>query len=438
MSNFIRQWWRSRRFRHALKRGDTKLAKQIFKEIEEARAGFSLLEKQFRKQLQAEQDAKSRVHENVTLRQKLQHALHQVETLEKKQHSSTLASPKLNPDSGFINLIRNQFNIIERDRYTLQAMGIDEGVFGDFEHRLALFLKKELKKQNPQNLKLEIEKARQDLESGDPHYNLKLSSHLYLIKSFLDNVYCSYLAWFLIYQAGLLPQNPKILDIAAGPSTVAFSLNLLLRSGSQFLEDIQPHISYYSLEKQALLQFRGLQLWRQYIEPEERATNIYFRFKTTDFLKYEAQDKKIPQSFFDFIVVSHCFFSDSDRRSSANLAYKQIFKDALSPDGLVLLIVQGEKLFSLYEKPLNEDRRQEQDVIEKFLEDLGLKLTWYKYLTSSGQRQSVSSDFVEKNLPPQKYIHAFKTQYLKYQSPSHYTVEDYAILGSLADIPSIS
>lgn len=431
MSNFIRQWLRSRRFRHALKRGDTKLAKKIFKEIEEARAGFSLLEKQFRKQLQAEQDAKSRVHENSTLRQKLQHALHQVETLEKKQQSSTLASPKLNPDSDFINLVRNQFNLIERDRFTLQSMGIDEKVFGDFEHRLALFLKQELKKQNPQNLKLEIEKARKDIESLDPNYNLKLSSHLYLIKDFPDNVYCSYLAWFLIYQAGLLPENPKILDIAAGPSTVAFGLNLLLRSGSQFLEDIQPHISYYSLEKQALLQFRGLQFWRQHIEPEERASNTYFRFKTTDFLTYEAQDKKIPQSFFDFIVISHCFFANSNQRNSANAAYKQIFQDALSPDGLVLLIVRGEKLFSFYETPLNEDRSQEQQIIEKFLEDLGLKLTWYKYLTSTGQRQPDGSDFAAEKLPPQKYIHGFKTQYLKHQFSSCYAVEDYAILGHL-------
>lgn len=71
------------------------------------------------------------------------------------------------------------------------------------------------------------------------------------MRYFLENVYAAYIAWFLIYKSGLLPTKLNILDIAAGPGTVAYGLALLLQSSSAFSSMPAMHISYYSLEQQA-------------------------------------------------------------------------------------------------------------------------------------------------------------------------------------------
>jgi len=64
----------------------------------------------------------------------------------------------------------------------------------------------------------------------------------------------------------------------------------------------QMHISYYSLENNHSntvdYSFGGT-------EPQQTATNAYFRFDTTDIFAYDTLKK--PQAFFDFIVISHCF-----------------------------------------------------------------------------------------------------------------------------------
>lgn len=65
------------------------------------------------------------------------------------------------------------------------------------------------------------------LKNGQaPEYSFNLTPHVYFMMYFLDNVYSAYIAWFLIYKAGLLPTKPNILDVAAGPGTVAFGLTL--------------------------------------------------------------------------------------------------------------------------------------------------------------------------------------------------------------------
>jgi len=94
---------------------------------------------------------------------------------------------------------------------------------------------------------------------------------------FLDNVYCAYLCWFLIYKFGMLPNKLNILDIAAGPGTVADGI-LYFGSSNGFTDASNAHLS---LEKQSSFQYRGLQFWR-HIEPQQTATNAYFRFDTTD------------------------------------------------------------------------------------------------------------------------------------------------------------
>jgi len=87
------------------------------------------------------------------------------------------------------------------------------------------------------------------------------------------------------------------------PGTVAYGLALLLQSSSAFSMPAM-HISYYSLEQQAPFQYRGW-FWRKYIEPQQTAT--FFRFDTSNFLDYCDQPNKLPEKFFDFIVISHCF-----------------------------------------------------------------------------------------------------------------------------------
>jgi len=49
--------------------------------------------------------------------------------------------------------------------------------------------------------------------------------------------------------------------------------------------------------KQSSFQYRGLQFWRRY-EPQQTATNAYFRFDTTDIFAYDDTFKKLPQAFF--------------------------------------------------------------------------------------------------------------------------------------------
>jgi hypothetical protein len=251
------------------------------------------------------------------------------------------------------------------------------------------------------------------------------------MKYFLDNVYCTYIAWFLVYQSGLIPNNLKILDIAAGPGTVAYGLALLLESANAFFSTSSMHISYYSLEKQSLLQYRGLQFWRQYIEPKQTATNAYFRFDTADIFDEKIISKKLPKSFFNFIVISHCFFYETQRRIESHNIYSRFFKKYLEVGGYVLLIVQGKKLFDAYEIRQSEDINQEQSLIEMFLEELGLRLEWYKYLTSTGKRTPIGSEFAKyarENLPQQKYISTLNKQYLEQKYISSYAIDDYVVL----------
>ncbi|WP_293151418.1 photosystem II assembly protein [Okeania sp. SIO2C9] len=265
---------------------------------------------------------------------------------------------------------------------------------------------------------------------ADPDYGFNLTPYVYFMKYFLDNVYCNYLAWYFVYKSGLLPTKMNILDIAAGPGTVAYGLALFLQSSSGFLLNPPMHISYYSLEKQAQFQYRGLQFWRQYIEQQRMPTNLYFRFDTTDILSYNDQSKVLPQRFFDFIVISHCLFADQTEKKKSFEVYRKIFQESLSSDGYVMLIVQINKILKVYNMQRKEDRSQEKNLLENLVEELGLKLEWYKYVTSTGIRESHRDFFKYANekLPTQKYMSPLKRQYLGLNHNSNYGLDDYIIL----------
>jgi hypothetical protein len=397
MINWLLSWWRSYQFKLALKKGKLKQAEHIFKQIDKSGEKLSTLEKLYKKQLKIANNLTHYQQENNRLTRRLQEVSSQ--------------DYKLKVDSGFIAYIHNCFKLKLQDKTKIQCTGIEPRVFEELEIALVDFLETELNKISQETRDRELSKAIQDLEGLkkgiDPQYNLPLSPHVYLSKYFLENIYCSYLSWFLIYQHDLLPRNIKILDLAAGPGTTIYGLAMLLFSTREFFSLPTTHISYYSLEQQANLQYRGLQFWRSYIESRSPSINAYFRFNTFNLFDYQNYSDKLPEDFFDFIVISHCFFYQAQLRQQSHKIYRQIFQQNLTSDGRILLIIQGRKLFAAYDVFQTEDIADETMVIEMFLEELNLKLDWYHYLTSTGLRMPIKTGFTQfasNNLPSQPYL----------------------------------
>ncbi len=196
------------------------------------------------------------------------------------------------------------------------------------------------------------------------------------------------------------------------------------------------HISYCSLERQSLLQHHGLEFWKQYIEPQLTSTiNTYCRFNTIDLFTYNTNShevRELPEKFFDFIVISHCIFADKDQRVKSHKVYRKIFGESLKENGYVLIVVQGRRLFQAYSQNQTENQAQEESLIRKFVDELGLKLEWYKYIASIGKRipmkRSDFARFASKNLPTQIYMSPLLRQYLEQNYDSNYVLDDYAIL----------
>ena len=70
-------------------------------------------------------------------------------------------------------------------------------------------------------------------------------------------------------------------------------------------------------------------------------------------------------------------------------------------------------------------------MIKKFLEELGLKLEWYKYLSSTSQRQTMKrgfSQFAKDNLPICQSMTSLQRKYLNLKFDLHYAIDDYVIL----------
>ncbi|MEH2087427.1 photosystem II assembly protein [Nostoc sp.] len=424
MNNPIRNWWRSQQFKLSLRRGDIRRSTQLLQEIQKSGARFSWLEKLFRDKLQLERYSQESKRRTETLSKQLTEA---------SQHKDDFI---LIPDEEFVKYIYKVFNLIQHDEYKLQPTGIDERIFDDFESKLVEYLKEEFSKIPEKQLFIKLEDALEDINNlkigQDPDYRFSLTPHVYFMKYFLDNVYCIYLAWFLIYQDALLPSKVNILDIAAGPGTVAYGLALFLQSSSGFFHIPQMHISYYSLEKQDAFQFRGLQFWRRYIESRLTPVNAFFRFVTTDIFTWKTQSNNLPKDFFDFIVISHCFFIDKAKRVEANNTYKQIFATSLKNSGYILLIVQNKKLFKIYDVHQVENQEQEKNVVDKFLAELGLELVWYRYLTSTSSRTSLPgaefAKFAQDKLPKKLYMSPILQQYFGQKHQSNYALDDYVIL----------
>ena len=425
MTNPLANWWRSYQFRSALKQGNQKRAKRILQQIEHAGVKLSWLEKLFQQTVETDKSLTFYQRELASV----SHELNRIS-------SSTNI---LTPDADFVKFIRENFKIQELDSAKLQCTGIYEAIFYDFEASLAAYLQAEFNKIDSNTLRNCLASANEDinlLKKGlDPEYSLDCTAYVYFMRYFLENVYSTYLAWFLIYQEGLLPKQINILDLAAGPGTVAYGLALLLRSSRKLLDVPDLHLSYFSLEKQNQFQYRGLQFWRYYLEQQPLATNAYFRFDTTDFFAYTPEAQKVPPQFFDFIVVSHCTFANPERRYQANQTFAHLFRHSLKDSGHVLLIVQNKKLFKTYNTFPSEDIALEEKCVLQLLEEMGLSLVWYKYLTSTSVRTAMKGSefakFARENLPVQQFIAPLNRKYLDFKYDPSYCLDDYVILARL-------
>jgi hypothetical protein len=434
MNNPLANWWRSQKFNKAVKSQNNRLAQKLLKKIQNSGAKLSWQEKLFKDRRQLEKILQQKNDRLEEANRRLEALELQLDFGQLDDLSEPFDNLRLVPDTKFIEFISKSLNLNEHDANMLQCTGIEHRVFNDFEANLARFIKHEFKNLSRQKSRFNdlLTEAIEDLNKlkhgKDPQYSFELSPHVYLMKYFLENVYCAYLAWFLVYKAGLLPTQVNILDIAAGPGTVAYGLALLLQSSSGFFSSPPMHISYYSLEQQKLFQYRGLQFWRQYMEP--KAMNAYFRFDTSSIFDCDHQSQRLPKKFFDFIVISHCFFNDDDRREKSHQIYNDIFTKSLKDSGYILLIIQEKKLLKQYNIRQIDDCKQEQTIVNTFVKKLGLNLVWYKYLSSTGRRTSHPNfaKFARENLPLQKSISPLLRQYLNLPYDSHYGIDDYVIL----------
>lgn len=435
---WMQRWSRSCQFRHALEQGNFQQADKWLQEIQDSGEKLSCLEIMYRDRQHTQQLCQEQKQEISTLKRKLSE-FQSSRPLDIQEFANLFEPQHLTPNAQFIEYVTQSFKIIELDPNLWQCTGIEPRTFNDFEASLAEFLQQEYTRlENRPNFDEFLTESIHDLNQlklgKDPKYNFQLSAHVYLTRYFLENVYSAYLTWFLIYQLGLLPTDINILDIAAGPGTIIYGLALLLQSSNGFFPTPPMHISYYSWEQQKDLQYRGLQFWRKYMA--NKNLNTYFRFDTSSFFDYAHQTAKIPKYFFDFITISHCFFADPHLRNNSEKTYPKIFRNALKPQGYVILTIQDKKLWKSYDLTDPSDRLQELAVIDQFLDTLGLRLIQYKYLTATDRKTVISGTdfykFARDNLSPQKQMTPLLRQYLGLHFDCHYALDDYVILAQLS------
>lgn len=436
MINLLKKGWLSYQFSAAMKKGDRHLATQLLRQFKSNGIQLSWQQHLYRDYLSLK----------LTLEQKdksIQQLNQQLKSINSESKPLNIPSDFLIdesillPDAKVIKNITQDFKIIKQDTSMLQCTGINQTIFNKIEAHLANFIQSEFnqycKKSNFQTILNDAVQDINRLKSGqDPSYSFELSPHIYLIRYFLENVYCAYLAWFLIYQSGKLPTHLNILDLAAGPGTIAYGLDLFLETLQKQIHLPTLQVSYYSLEKQDKFQYRGLQFWRRYIEQKQNPSNIYFQFDTQDFFDNPLNFKKIPHHFFNFIIISHCLFYDIENRNKFNIIFNQALIKSLKHDGFVLLIIQDKKLFKTYNLNPCKDSDKEQEIINHLLASMGLKLVWYQYLSSTSQRGTMKSrefgEFAKNYLPPQTTMSQLTKKYLELKYDLHYTLDDYVIL----------
>jgi hypothetical protein len=434
MINWFKSWWRSYRFTNALKSKNLKLAEKIFREIEKSDANLSILESLYLENQRLISNLDVYKKETLSLRKRVS---------EINESQKLVALPveqkvedRIASDSEIIKFIchETKFKFESGDTEFLQFTGIDNEVFDNLESKLSIYINRELNHYQKNEIQLAYAELKKVRSGKDPDYSYPLIEYVYLLEYFLDNTYCSYLAWFLIYRSGKLKSNLKILDVAAGHGTMLYGLAGLIERFHKNGLETPMHINYHALEQQDLFLKIGLEFWQEYIADNHPSSNTFWRLDSSNLFDYYKQKiDDLPVQFFDFIVISHCFFWNVDSRASSPQIYTDIFKKHLAKDGYIVLIIQESKLFSLFEEQ-DRTKEVELEIVQSFVKSLSLKLVWYKRVDSTPKREKMNANFnqfAKQNLPLQKYISPIKKELFNLKFDSNYIVDDYIILAQI-------
>lgn len=445
MNNIFAFWWQSQQFRSTLQRQQFQQARQILLNIQRSGAKFNLLEKQFYQNLLLQDELNETKRELATIRQnytQLSESQSDVTAPKIKLKTDTalnqrspVLSSTLAADEKLSKWIYQTFKLEQIDHVLWQCQGIDSSPFQALDQIIYNVLGKKL---NPE-MKDTILRAHQELKSlgsgKDPDYSIPNLEYAYFLEYFLDNVYASYLAWFFIYDSNCLKPQAKILDVAAGPGTVLFGLTAFLQTLQEqttkqnLSKPPDFHISYHFQEQQKSLQTIGLETWQEFTRKNTLAQNTYWRIDTSDLFGYAHKNQSpLPQNFYDFIVISHCFFWDAQARDTAYQVYSRLCHDHLAPDGYALFVIQQSKFFNLCN--INyPNAKDELRVIDEFCRRLKMQLVWCRALNSMGCRgKSPKFTEITKTLPPQSKITSLLKKYTDRRYPKEFLLDDYLIL----------
>lgn len=90
----------------------------------------------------------------------------------------------------------------------------------------------------------------------------------------------------------------------------------------------------------------------------------------------------------------------------------------------------------MYQTKQSEDHEQEKRLVKNFIDDLGLELVWYKYLTSTDLRTPLGGvefiKYAKEKLPKQSHMISLLRQYFGQKYESNYVLDDYIILAKKA------
>ena len=435
MINLFKNWWHSYQFSSALKGKKFKLAEKIFQEIQKSDANLSILESLYLENQRLISSLDIYKKETLGLRKRVSE-IHESQNLVALPVTTKLANDIIEVDSEIVRFIchETKFKFESGDTEFLQFTVIDNEVFDELESKLAHYINRHLNHCNLDEIRLAYQELKKVKSGKDPDYSYPLIEYVYLLEYFLDNTYCSYLAWFLIYRSGKLKNNLKILDVAAGHGTMLYGLAGLIERLHKNGLETSMHINYHALEQQDLFLKTGLEFWQEYTSDNHPSSNTFWRLDSSNLFDYYKQKiDNLPVEFFDFIVVSHCFFWEYERRTTSTQIYLDIFQKHLAKDGYVVLIIQESKLFSLFDEK-QKTKQVELKIIQSFVESFSLQLIWYKRVDSTPTRDKMNtsfSNFAQVNLPLQKHISPIKKELFNLRFDSNYIVDDYIIIAQV-------
>jgi hypothetical protein len=214
MINWVKNWWHSHQFASALKAKKLKLAEKIFQKIQKSDANLSILESLYLENQKLISSLDIYKKETLSLRKRVSE-IRESQNLVALPVTGKLANDTIEVDSEIVRFIchETKFKFESGDTEFLQFTGIDSEVFDNLESKLANYINRELIEFHIDDIQLAYQELKKVKSGRDPDYSYPLVEYVYLLEYFLDNTYCSYLAWFLIYRSGKLKNNLQQIPI---------------------------------------------------------------------------------------------------------------------------------------------------------------------------------------------------------------------------------